>query len=194
MARPRDPDVDRRILRAVRSLIAEGDIAEVTIDMVARRASVSRPTIYRRWSSRAELLFAAQTNASVGADFPETGSLRGDLIVACEYLAASMAEADRAVAAEQLGRMIADASFAARVWSERWIPDRTVAYEVWDRAVERGEVDAQVDGHEVLDDIVAICLFRTHLAHRELTSADIAAIVDRVLHGVMIERASDTQR
>lgn len=54
--RPRDPDVDVRILTAARAVLdAEGPDA-VTVARVAREAGVGRPTVYRRYADAAELL------------------------------------------------------------------------------------------------------------------------------------------
>jgi AcrR family transcriptional regulator len=54
-----------------------------TVDAVARRAGTSRPVLYRRWPSRAQLVLAA-VRAHVPPldprDFPDTGQLRGDLL------------------------------------------------------------------------------------------------------------------
>ena len=188
MARPRDPDVDARILRAVRSLIDDVGVAEVTVDAVATRAEVSRPTIYRRWATRAELLFAAQTNASAAVEFPDTGSFAGDLAIAVGHLAHVMAASDRSVMSDQMGRMIADAEFAERVWSTRWIPDRNAVHHLWERALQRGEVDPDVDGHAVIDDLVAVCLFRVALGHQSLQPDDLDAIIERILYGVLAAR------
>ncbi len=187
MARPRDPEVDVRILQVVRELIESAGAAEVTIEAVAERAGVSRPTVYRRWATRAELLFAAETNATVAVEFPDTGSLRGDLVVAVDHLAGTMAGSNRSVAAEHLGRMIADASFAQQVWAQRWIPDRDAVYQLWERALQRGEVAPHTDGVAVIDDLVGVCLFRVYLGHQALQPADVASIVDRVLDGVLID-------
>lgn len=191
MARPRDPELDERILRAVRDLTASKGAAAVTIGGVASLAGVSRPTIYRRWHTRAELLFAAQTNASVSTDFPDTGSLRGDLVVAVGHLAATMAAADRSVLGEQFGRMVADADFAEQVWVDRWIPDRQLVVGLWDRARTRGEVDANVDADTAVDDLVAICLFRVCFGHEQLGADDVESIVDRVLGDAIATRCRD---
>ncbi|MBX2797591.1 MAG: TetR/AcrR family transcriptional regulator [Myxococcales bacterium] len=47
--RPRDPEVDERILEAARELLREGGVDQLTITAVASRAGVGRPTIYRRY-------------------------------------------------------------------------------------------------------------------------------------------------
>ncbi|MEN0067292.1 MAG: TetR/AcrR family transcriptional regulator [Myxococcota bacterium] len=48
--RPRDPDVDVRILDAARALLHESGLERLTISAVASRAGVGRPTVYRRYN------------------------------------------------------------------------------------------------------------------------------------------------
>ncbi|MDH2390610.1 helix-turn-helix domain containing protein [Streptomyces sp. HNM0663] len=56
--RPRSSEASGRILRATVELLAEGGTAGVSVDAVAARAGVSRPTVYRRWKDRTELIAA----------------------------------------------------------------------------------------------------------------------------------------
>ena len=53
--RPRDPQVDARILDAARSLLQEGGLAQLSIASVAARAGVGRPTVYRRFETREDI-------------------------------------------------------------------------------------------------------------------------------------------
>jgi AcrR family transcriptional regulator len=57
--RPRDPQVDAAIRTATLELLVEEGYQATTIQAIARRAGVSAPSIYRRWSSKAELVEAA---------------------------------------------------------------------------------------------------------------------------------------
>ena len=57
--RPRDPHVDAAIRAATLELLVEVGYQATTIQAVARRAGVGAPSIYRRWSSKAELVEAA---------------------------------------------------------------------------------------------------------------------------------------
>ncbi|WP_163507452.1 TetR/AcrR family transcriptional regulator [Fodinicola acaciae] len=57
--RPTDPDLERRILEAARTRLAISGYARMTIAEVATDAGVSRPTVYKRWPTKAELVSAA---------------------------------------------------------------------------------------------------------------------------------------
>jgi AcrR family transcriptional regulator len=57
--RPRDPRVDESVRRAALELLVEDGYQATSIQAIARRAGVSAPSIYRRWSSKAELIEAA---------------------------------------------------------------------------------------------------------------------------------------
>jgi len=57
--RPRDQLVDEAVLRAALELFSENGIEGASIGQIANRAGVARTTIYRRWSSREDLLVDA---------------------------------------------------------------------------------------------------------------------------------------
>ncbi|BAX93190.1 TetR/AcrR family transcriptional regulator [Mycobacterium shigaense] len=62
--------------------LTERGYDDFTIDAVAVRAGTSRAVLYRRWSSKQELVIATLAHAA-GKDVvvaPDTGSLRGDVI------------------------------------------------------------------------------------------------------------------
>jgi len=61
--RPRDPNADNAILRAALKIFIENGIDAVTIEEIARRAGVGRSTVYRRWSSKEQLLAQAIESA-----------------------------------------------------------------------------------------------------------------------------------
>jgi AcrR family transcriptional regulator len=68
LGRPRDLSTDEAILRAAMDLFSRYGIESASIGRIAKRAGVARTTIYRRWSSREELIVHAIENAR---DFPE---------------------------------------------------------------------------------------------------------------------------
>ena len=57
--RPRNHELDAKILDAARSVLAESGIRGFSLLEVARRAGVPKSTVYRRWRTKRELLAAA---------------------------------------------------------------------------------------------------------------------------------------
>lgn len=57
--RPRVPEVDDAILDAALAQMAEQGYQRMSLDSVAKVAGVGKATIYRRWSSKAEVAIAA---------------------------------------------------------------------------------------------------------------------------------------
>ena len=69
--RPRDPRTRAAILAAARALLERGGLTSVTIEAIAQKAKVSRPTIYRYWSNAPAVAMAAfleTTGAAQAAD------------------------------------------------------------------------------------------------------------------------------
>ncbi len=55
----RDPAIDSAVLAATRRLLVERGYAATSVEAIATAAGVSRPALYRRWSSKAELVHEA---------------------------------------------------------------------------------------------------------------------------------------
>jgi AcrR family transcriptional regulator len=55
----RDPAIDASVLEATRRLLVERGYSATTVDLIATTAGVSRPAIYRRWTSKAHLVHEA---------------------------------------------------------------------------------------------------------------------------------------
>ncbi|MEU4314091.1 TetR/AcrR family transcriptional regulator [Nocardia sp. NPDC024068] len=80
---PGPAPVDQTILDAARECVAEFGVRRTTLTEVARRAGVSRPTVYRRWpDSRALIgeLLVRELRAIVATAMPGTGPARTRLI------------------------------------------------------------------------------------------------------------------
>jgi AcrR family transcriptional regulator len=66
----RDPAIDAAVLAATRRLLIERGYSATTIDLIATTAGVSRPAVYRRWSSKAQLVHEALF-PDLGPEAPE---------------------------------------------------------------------------------------------------------------------------
>ncbi|RCV52353.1 TetR/AcrR family transcriptional regulator [Marinitenerispora sediminis] len=54
--RPRDPHADSAILRAAVDLLIERGIDQTSMEGIAKRAGVAKVTVYKRWSTKEDLL------------------------------------------------------------------------------------------------------------------------------------------
>lgn len=57
--RPRDPRIDAAILAAAAELVVQVGYSNLTLAAVAERAGTTKSALYRRWSSKAELVHEA---------------------------------------------------------------------------------------------------------------------------------------
>jgi AcrR family transcriptional regulator len=139
--RPRSEEARRAILAATLELAAEHGPRGIHMDAIAKRAGVSKETLYRWWRSKTEVVLEALADyGRATIPLPDTGSLAGDLRA---FLRATAASADattqrllRALAAEAA----ADAGFAALV-RERFLATRRADLRrLLDRGVKRGEL------------------------------------------------------
>jgi AcrR family transcriptional regulator len=144
--RHRDGRVDAAVAEATRQVLAESGYARLTVDAVARRAGVGKAAIYRRFASRAEMVFVATVSGSDATPLPDAGSLHADLLA----LVARLLDAFGAPAARQavpglLADVRADPALAERFRTALVARERASVLAVLDRAVARGEVATRPD-------------------------------------------------
>ena len=77
--RPRDANVDTRILRAVVEEVATAGVVGFSVNSVASRAGVAKRSIYSRWPERDDLILAGLATLSADLTSPQTGHLESDL-------------------------------------------------------------------------------------------------------------------
>lgn len=85
--RPRDPDIDNRLMTAAVAIFASRGWAGFSIERVASAARVGKGSVYLRWSSASELLKEALQTKLRFVDDPDTGDVRRDLIGLAQQLA-----------------------------------------------------------------------------------------------------------
>jgi len=154
--RPRDARHDQAILKATLGILLEQGYRGVTIEGVAARAGVGRPTIYRRWPSKPAVVVAALVQSDrLALPAPDTGSLRDDLIAVQRHQVERMNAPDaRRVTAGLIADLADDPELADTYVSQFLAPRRATVWEVLSRGVDRGELDADVDFAFIYDLLV----------------------------------------
>lgn len=77
--RPRDPSRDQAIVDAAIDLLVRDGYDRLSMEGVSAAAGVGKATIYRRWSTKAELVIDAMATLKPTIDTIDTGSLDGDI-------------------------------------------------------------------------------------------------------------------
>jgi AcrR family transcriptional regulator len=180
--RPRERSYDQTILDAALEILNARGYAGLTIDGVAGRAGVGRPTIYRRWPSKPALVIAALTQSLGITPVPDTGRLRDDLIAFQRDQVRMMdAPGSRRITAGLVADLVADPELAERYLGDYVGMRRSAVYQALQRGIDRGELRPDADLALVYDMLIGPLLMRS-LVSGERLGRDIAEqTVDAVL-------------
>lgn len=143
--RPRDSRVDHAIAVAVRSLLAEHGYATLTVDAVAARAGVGKAAIYRRYSTKQEMIFAVILHGMNEKPPADTGSLSCDITAVATWFSDRLARTAAGVMAGLLADIYADPILGNRFTETYLTLERSIVTELVDRAMERGELPTRPD-------------------------------------------------
>jgi AcrR family transcriptional regulator len=162
--RPRSARADAAIVSATLDLLFRRGFAGLSVEEVAKRAGVSKATIYRRFPSKVDLVISSirWLGLPEGEEPLDTGSFRGDF----EAIGAQIA-ADRkrtGVSGLTMPRLVSEALATDpdlfEVLQERLIEPRVGAVKaVVRRAVERGELRADLDVEAATDALMGSLTF-----------------------------------
>lgn len=83
--RPRDPMVEPRMYEAAFAVYAQRGWYGFSFEAVSRQAGVGQGSVYRRWSTRGELLAQAVASRAPVVPVIDTGSSREDLAQLARY-------------------------------------------------------------------------------------------------------------
>jgi AcrR family transcriptional regulator len=158
--RPRDPETDASILRAALELFIERGVEGTSMEQIAKRAGVGKLTVYRRWSTKEDLI-AQAVEQTVSADLvPSPGDIKEldpqQLVEGVIEAAAEMtaSPAFRALVARMMGSAVSHPELMAVYWKHHVLPRRELAAALLRRAQQEGTVAADAD-LDVLIDMMA---------------------------------------
>jgi AcrR family transcriptional regulator len=179
--RPRSAGVDEALLDATLQLAGELGIHGMSMDDLARRAGVSKATIYRRWPSKEALVLDALAHAIRPFDLVDTGSLRGDLEAYLRELGHRMQTGRTSdVLPDLISASARDA--ALRESLDEWVRHRRQPLNtVLGRGVQRGELAADADLDTMIDALIGAFMYRRLLSHAPLDEAFVTRLLSTVL-------------
>jgi AcrR family transcriptional regulator len=181
--RPRvEGEREDEILDVCVELLIELGYDRLTMDAVAKAARASKATLYRRWESKASLVVEALVRAKSSPHIGDhdTGSLRGDLLSTfCGNHGIN--ESATQVMGAVLTALSTDAEFA-EAFREKFIaPKIAVTQAIYQRAVERGEISADIDLEVIGPALAGILLHRSFVLGVPPDDEAIERVVDHVI-------------
>jgi AcrR family transcriptional regulator len=177
--RPRSAECDRAILDAALSEYAARGLDGMSVDAVATRAGVSKATIYRRYPSKVELVAgAAMMACEESAPHLDTGSLRGDVRAIVYTLRNTLEDPLLGAAKRKLLFDAADNDELARMHTDLVRRRREGTIAVLQRAIERGELQPDLDLEFACDALGAPVFYRDLVMHERVSDEYLEKIVD----------------
>lgn len=162
---------DERLAGTVIEQLRQHGYAGLTIEGVAVAAGVAKTTIYRRWTSKAEMVFNLAIHRADQAPPIDTGTLSGDVQALAERAVALVAsDPGRNVLPGLLADMAGDAELAARLREAFVGAARDDITSILDRALERGELTTAGDVEGFHAALLGIPYAHVHLLADEDTS------------------------
>jgi AcrR family transcriptional regulator len=184
--RPRSQEARSAVLEAAGALLEEEGLPAVTIEAVSARSGIGKPTIYRYWPNRLAVAIDAFAARMAGQVSPaDLGDARSDLTEQVRRVAAFYATHDGTVLTQLLGATATDPA-AAQQLRDRFLADRWAqTTKMWQRAVSRGEVRADIAPEVAIDVLFSPIIYRLLVRHAPIDPESAAAIADAVLGGLL---------
>jgi AcrR family transcriptional regulator len=186
--RPRDSAIDDAILDEAARMVVEHGYGGTTIDAVARAAGTTRPAVYRRYASLAQIVSAA-VSARVGFDpVLDSGDLRTDLRRIQEAQVAFFTDP---LVVRALPGLIEESSrnpaLGTGLVEDVMSPRRQAVAGAIELAAGRGEIEVGHDVERITDLLVGPLLLRTLLpgsgpVDEGLVDSTVAAALHAVRH------------
>lgn len=185
--RPRDPAKDSAISDATLALLIRDGFDRTSIESIAVAARVSKATIYRRWTSKAELAADAIANLETPV-FSDTGTLEGDVsaMVATWCVPDSLKLLQ--VVASICSVLPREPELFEALRTRIVEPRISHVVEMLDRSRKRGEIGPKVDVRMAASLLPTLLVQRTLLTGHPPTRAYVEHLVDSVLLPVITNR------
>jgi AcrR family transcriptional regulator len=179
-SRRRGKVLEAAIFDVVLQQLAETGYVNFSIERVAAAAGTSKPVIYRRWPTRARLVYAAlrASRPVLSFDPPDTGTVRGDVMFILHRVSEMVDEVSPEVIFGLIAELLheRDSSLFAEVHQR----NATIMKEILTRGVGRGEIAAEKLTPRLAALPFDLVRYQLMILQQPLSAEDIEEIVDRI--------------
>jgi AcrR family transcriptional regulator len=183
--RHRSVEAEASILKATLGLLERKPLRQITTDAIARRAGVSKATIYKWWPNKSQVALDAYLGSMTErVVIPDSGCALKDFTVQLQSVMQFYKSPLGRLFCQFIAEGQSDPGFLA-LFRERFLYARRDAARVmWQRGVLRGEIRKDIDSEVILDLIYGPMIFRLLAGHGSLTEDDSEAMVKAVFGGI----------
>jgi len=183
--RHRSLEAESAILKATLSLLEQQPLRKVTADAIARRARVSKATIYKWWANKSLVaLDAYLAGMTEQVPLPDTGSAERDFTEQLNAVMTFFTSPVGRLFCQFLAEGQSDPRFL-ELFRQRFLyARRDTARIMWRRGVERGDIREELDSDMVLDLIYGPMIWRLLAGHGTVGEQDSAAVVAAIFQGI----------
>ncbi|WP_280395763.1 TetR/AcrR family transcriptional regulator [Nocardia brasiliensis] len=180
------PEITKSITEAVLDELAEQGFARMSMEAVAKRAGVGKSALYRRWPSKLEMALAVLAEFSVSrATVADTGSLRGDLRETLNGLLEWLTHPRFSrILPDLVAETARNPELAEFVDTMIGTPRRTRGAELLRRAIDRGELPADLNIELALDVVAAPLYWRLSVRSAPIDSDYLDTLTDLLLRAL----------
>ncbi|MBD0746677.1 TetR-like C-terminal domain-containing protein [Streptomyces sp. CBMA152] len=157
--------------------------ARLSLEAVAKRAGAGKAAIYRRWPSKLEMTVALVSAAAVdGPETADTGTLRGDVLAFLTELAGALRHRlPSKIIPDLLAEGTRNPELGQALFTAVRDTRRRRANRLLDRAVERGELPADVDRELALDLLAGPLYWRLAVVQTRTAPDYLDRLADKLL-------------
>ena len=194
--RPRDLAAQEAILRATRALLDEGGPGAVTMEAVATRAGVGKPTVYRWWPDRHAVVMAAlmsaapATSSSVPSGATTIEALRGQL----RQITTRFASPSGRHITSRLAAADAESELAKAFRGHFVLVRRAEGRAILEHGIAAGELRSDLDLEIALDELYGAVFFRLLLGHAPLDVEFVDRLLDQAMEGMNVRGPRSRRR
>ena len=183
--RPRSAGARAAILAAARAILDEGGITAVTMEGIAARAGVGKPTIYRSWPNAHAVAMAALMAVQGSPSKPaRAGSAVGELKLQLRDVAAVFASRMGRQVATMVASAASETELSKSFRNHFILTRREEGRAIINRAIARGEIRRGISVDVALDMIYGPAFYRLLMGHGPLDDKFTDAVVDQALQGI----------
>lgn len=183
--RPRDTAARDEVLAAAAKLLDEGGLPAVTMDRLAARTGVGKPTIYRTWPNAMAVAFDVLLARAEGQ---RAKALKGSPRAALRAQLRAIADIFTTPIGRSIALLIAAAQSEtelAKAFRSRFLmASREEGRGILERGVKEGVFRKDLDLETALDIVYAPLYFRLLIGHLPIDAAFVDRLLDGALHGL----------